>query len=120
MTTIFDLWSVISAFSHIFLNLYPQSELLDKTIREFAQKISPCEAILILDANSLVIGQFFKDEDAKLILSNSTPYFLTLNDSLEFNTKIANRMIVERGTKIFYFDQFQVEEELQLGGAKAE
>ena len=56
-TTIYDLWSIISSFSAILLELYPQSDLLDKTMNDFAQKISPCDGILVLDTNSLVIGQ---------------------------------------------------------------
>ena len=34
-TTIFDLWSIISSFSQILLRLYPQSDLLDRTIEDF-------------------------------------------------------------------------------------
>jgi hypothetical protein len=83
--------------------------LLDKTIREFAQKIAPCESILVLDSNSLVIGQFFKSDEVKNILANSTPYFFTLNDSLETNTRSSHRMIIERGNKVFYFSNFQVD-----------
>lgn len=109
-TTIYQLWTIISAFSEILLNLFPQSELIDKTLEEFARKIHGAEAILILDPNSLVIGQYFKTERAKEILSASTPYFLTLNESLhpEGIHDSENSMTLQKQGKIYYFDNFKV------------
>jgi Ras-related GTP-binding protein A/B len=107
-TTIYDLWSIISAFSQILLKLYPQSELLDKTIQEFAEKIKPCDAILILDSNSLVIGQYFKNDEAKETLASSTPYFLTLNDSLNKSEAQNKKMVLQQGDYVFYLDQFKI------------
>ena len=79
-TTIYDLWSIISAFSQILLQLYPQSELVDKTVQEFGEKME-AEGMIILDANSLIIAQYYTSDRVKEILSQITPYFLTLNDS---------------------------------------
>ena len=108
-TTIFDLWSIIHSFSQILLKLYPQSDLLDKTIQEFAERIQ-CEAAIVLDENSLVIGQYFQDDESKTILANSTPYFLTLSDSLERDSKNkSSSMAVERNSKLFYMDNFHIE-----------
>lgn len=107
-TTIFDLWSIISVFSEILLQLYPQSELLDKTIKEFSGKINS-NASIVLDSNSLVIGQHFADNVSKQILANSTPYFLTLSDTLEKQDEGVTEMIVERGENEFYIDQFNIE-----------
>lgn len=80
LTTIFDLWSIISAFSEIMLELYPQSILLDKTLQEFALAEN-LEAFLLLDAHSLTLGQYYRNKEAQEILQASTPYFLTLLDS---------------------------------------
>ncbi|QEE16481.1 ADP-ribosylation factor-like protein [Promethearchaeum syntrophicum] len=108
-TTIYDLWSIISSFSDLLLKIFPQSELLDKTIQEFAESLdSNCNAILVLDSNSLVIGQFFENEESKQILTKSTPYFLTLNDSLEDDVQGEQSMIIERGNKRFFTDQFRI------------
>lgn len=107
-TTIFDLWSIISAFSQILLHLYPQSDLLDKTIADFSNRIN-VEAVIILDENSLVIGQNFQNDDAKNVLASSSPYFLTLADTLDRKSDRDNAMIVERGDYIFYIDQFLLE-----------
>jgi len=63
----------------------------------------------VLDENSLVIGQYFDSEESRKILQNSTPYFLTLNDSLTEEGGKASQMVVRREEKVFYFDQFQIE-----------
>jgi hypothetical protein len=107
-TTIYDLWTIISAFSQILLRLYPQSELVDKTIGEFAQKIK-ADAMIILDHNSLVISQYFKDEPSRDLLSSTVPYFLTLNDSFVRAMNENHKMIVDRGGKIFYYNNFTIE-----------
>ena len=110
-TTIYDLWTIISSFSDLLLKIFPQSELLDKTIQEFAESfdsLEKCNAILVLDSNSLVIGQYFENEESKQILSKSTPYFLTLNDSLEDDVQGEQSMIIERGNKRFFTDQFRI------------
>ena len=107
-STIFDLWSIISVFSEILLQLYPQSELLDRTIKEFSDKIHS-HASIVLDSNSLVIGQYFSDDVSKQILANSTPYFLTLSDTLEKQDEGVTEMMVERGVNEFYIDQFTIE-----------
>lgn len=79
-TTVFDPWTITSAFSDLMLKLFPQSVLLDKTLAEFGQN-SNLDALLLLDSHSLTLGTYYKDEDAKKILTASTPYFLTLLDS---------------------------------------
>lgn len=80
ITTIFDLWSISSAFSDVMLNLYPRSVLLDKTLQEFGV-MSGYAAFLLLDKNSLTLAQYYQNDEAKEILNASTPYFLTLLDS---------------------------------------
>jgi hypothetical protein len=107
-TTIYDLWSIITAFSQVLLHLYPQSELVDNTIKEFSSKIH-ADGILVLDVNSLIIAQFYKDDKIKEILANSTPYFLTLNDSFQKPAENSHQMTIERGGFAFYFNQFSVE-----------
>lgn len=106
-TTIYDLWSIIQGFSQILLSLYPQSELVDKTIEKFAEKIA-AEGILVLDSNSLIIAQFYKNDKIKDILASSTPYFLTLNDSLH-SADDSHKMLIERSGFAFYFNQFHLE-----------
>ncbi|MGV9172423.1 MAG: ADP-ribosylation factor-like protein [Promethearchaeia archaeon] len=108
-TSIYDLSSIITAMSEILLALYPKSELIEKTIEEFAKKVNS-EGVVVLDDNSLIIGQYYKDEEIKHILSSSTPYFLTLNDSFQESEglgeqKADDSMIVQRFGKYFLFKQ---------------
>lgn len=107
-TSIYDMWTIMAAFSKVLLTLYPQSELIDKTIHEFAEKNEE-DAILILDDNSLIIGQYFKNEESRTILEQSTPYFLTLNDSFANAELPKKKMIVERSGKAFYFNEIKFE-----------
>ncbi len=80
ITTIFDLWSITSAFSDIMLKIFPQSVLLDKALGEFASA-NQLDALLLLDSNSLNMGAYYRNKDANDIVRSSTPYFLTLLDS---------------------------------------
>lgn len=114
-TSIFDFWTVMTAFSKILLSLYPQSELVDQTIREFGEK-NNSDAILILDDNSLIIGQYFRIEEARPILEQTTPYFLTLNDSFqdvaENGSFTSKKMVLERSGKSFFFDEIRYRSDL--------
>jgi hypothetical protein len=80
LTTIFDPWSITSAFSDIMLRLYPRSILLDKVLEEFATS-NTLDALLLLDSNALNLGMYYANKDAEKIIKSSTPYFLTLLDS---------------------------------------
>ncbi|MBA7605516.1 hypothetical protein ES703_12649 [subsurface metagenome] len=113
-TSIYDFSSIITAMSEILLSLYPKSELIEKTIHEFAKKVNS-EGVVIIDDNSLIIGSYYKDEETKHSLSASTPYFLTLHDSFQFTSpmeeKYENRMIVQRFGKNFIFKQITLKKE---------
>ncbi|NMC07324.1 MAG: hypothetical protein GYA24_19070 [Candidatus Lokiarchaeota archaeon] len=80
LTTIFDLWSITSAFSDIMLKIFPQSVLLDKALGEYASS-NQLDALLLLDSNSLNLGTWYRNKDSQDIVRSSTPYFLTLLDS---------------------------------------
>ena len=107
-TSIYDFSSIISAMSEILLSLYPKSELIEKTITEFAKKIDS-SGVVVIDNNSLIIGSYYKDDETRHLLTASTPYFLTLSDSLQYtgvqDIRSEERMIVQRFGKNFIFKQ---------------
>jgi len=108
-TSIYDLNSIIKAMSEILLNLYPKSELISKTISEFAHKVYS-EGVVLIDDNSLIIGSYYTTEESKNLLSASMPYFLTLHESFQFTQVLPghpdeNRMIVQRFGRNFIFKQ---------------
>ncbi len=114
-TSIYDLPSIIKAMSEILLSLYSKSELIEKTIIEFGKK-TYSDGIVLLDDNSLIIGSYYKDDETKNLLSASTPYFLTLNDSFVF-TEVQpsrkeedNHMVVQRFGRNFLFKQLSLKE----------
>jgi len=110
-TSIYDFSTIIRAMSEILLGLYPKAELIEKTLKEFANKIN-CEGLTLIDDNSLVIGSYYKDEDTKHILNASTPYFLTLNDSFQNiagrDEEIQDHILVQRYGRYILFKQFKL------------
>lgn len=113
-TSIYDFSSIISAMSEILLSLYPKSELIEKTIIEFAKKIES-EGVVVIDDNSLVIGSYYKNDEVKHLLTASTPYFLTLSDSLQYTgvqeNRYEDRMILQRFGKNFIFKQISLKKD---------
>ena len=113
-TSIYDFSSIIRAMSEIMLSLYPKSELIEKTIVEFAKKIDS-EGVVVIDDNSLVIGSYYKNDETKHLLSASTPYFLTLSDSLQYTgvqeNRYEDRMILQRFGKNFIFKQISLKKD---------
>ncbi|MEJ2248900.1 MAG: ADP-ribosylation factor-like protein [Candidatus Lokiarchaeota archaeon] len=113
-TSIYDLSTIFKAMSEILLTLYPKSELIEKTIKEFAKKINS-EGVVVIDDNSLLIGSYYDNNKIREILTVSTPYFLTLNDSFRKaeDTKIKQRghVIVERFNRFIIFTQITLREE---------
>ncbi len=110
-TSVYDFASIIAAMSEILLSLYPKSELIEKTIIEFAKKVDS-EGVVIIDDNSLIIGAYYKDDETRHLLTGSTPYFLTLMDSFQstnvIENRFENRMIVQRFGKNFIFKEIRL------------
>ncbi|MBD3211206.1 MAG: hypothetical protein GF311_01265 [Candidatus Lokiarchaeota archaeon] len=117
-TSIYDLPSIIKAMSEILLTLYSKSELIDRTIEQFANKVKS-DGVVVIDDNSLQIGSYFKNDEIKEILNSSTPYFLTLNDSFKaaeekgglFN-KSDTSVLVQRYKKYFIFTQISLKDDV--------
>jgi GTPase SAR1 family protein len=106
-TSIYDFGSIIAAMSEILLSLYPKSELIEKTIVEFAKKVDS-EGVVIIDDNSLIIGSYYKNDETRHILTASTPFFLTLHDSFQYTgveERHEGRMLVQRFGKNFIFKE---------------
>ncbi|MHA1688087.1 MAG: hypothetical protein ACTSUN_01945, partial [Promethearchaeota archaeon] len=80
----------------------------NEQIKQFSSLISAQGAVL-LDDNSLIIGEFYNNEDVKNILYNSMAYLLFLNDSFisseEMYSEPAKHMIIEYNGKFFVFKQ---------------
>ena len=116
-TSIYDLPSIIKAMSEILLNLYPKSQLIEKTITEFSKK-TDSDGVVLLDDNSLIVGSYYRDEETKNTLSASTPFFLSLHDNLIYTQpksslqETEDFMIVQRFGKSFVFKEFSLKEDV--------
>ncbi|MFW9938430.1 MAG: ADP-ribosylation factor-like protein [Promethearchaeota archaeon] len=78
-TSIYDLYSIMSAVSEILLQIYPKAQLIQKAIEEFGKKLN-CDGLMIVDDNSIIVGSYFSNSSSKALLQESIQYFLTLND----------------------------------------
>ena len=113
-TSIYDTYSLMNAMSQILLELYPKSQLLQKTIEEFAEKLN-CEGLMIIDDNTLVLGAYYANEEAKQFLTKSIGYFLTLNDNfLEIGLgEPEDQFLIHKLGKYFLFKQFNIKGRVQ-------
>jgi len=110
-TSIYEPYTIISSMSQILLELYPKSQLIQKTIEEFAKKLD-CEGLIIIDKNSIILGSCFKDDESKKLLSSTIAYFLTLNDiflEMEIEQQ-EDQIIVRKSEKYFLFKPILLKE----------
>lgn len=103
ITSIFDPWTIISSFSEVLLQLYPKSELVDRSIQEFANKLN-ADGMVVLDNNALILGQYFKGVDEKQKFEIVTPYVLQLFENFRSIVKKNQKMSIglSQGEYMFY------------------
>ena len=111
-TSIYNPGTIINAISKILLELFPRSQLIQKTVEEFARKLE-CESLLIINKNSILLGSFFKDENSKQKLLNAIAYFLSLNDVFEDMAleQKEDQIVVRKSEKNFLFKPIILEGE---------
>ncbi len=103
ITSIFDPWTIISSFSEVLLHLYPKSELVDRSIEEFAKKLK-AEGMVVLDNNALILGQYFTDVDQKQDFEDVTPYVLQLFENFRSIQKKNKKLAItlDEGEYMFH------------------
>jgi len=111
-TSIYDPYTIISSMSQILLELFPKSQLLHKTIEEFAKKLN-CEGLIVIDKNSIILGSCFSDDYSKKILSSKIAYFLSLQDVFDDMelTKQEDQIVVRKSGNYFLFNPILLEGE---------
>jgi hypothetical protein len=112
-TTIYDLSTIISTISDVFLNLYPKGKVINKAMENFAMKVN-AEGAHVIDNNSIIIGAYYQDEKAKNLLIQSTHHFLTLSDffsDVETQENASEDQInIQKSGKYFIFRNLSLEE----------
>jgi len=76
-TSIFDHWSLISAYSFGLTQLSPNRELFRNQLKKFAKKTNS-EAILLLNENGIILSNFSRSEISGKVFEISAPHFQTL------------------------------------------
>jgi len=76
-TSIFDGFSLISAYSYGLSQLSPNRELFENQLKHFAKKISS-DAILLLNENGIILSNFSQLGISEKVFEISAPHFQTL------------------------------------------
>lgn len=85
-TTIHDLSTIILIMSEIMLNLYPKAELINESVKSFATE-TKSQGVVVMDNNSLVIGDYYENDEVKKLLNSILPTFITLDEKLTTEQK---------------------------------
>ena len=76
-TSIFDHWSLISAYSFGLSQLSPNRELFRNQLKKFAKKTNS-DAILLLNEKGIILSNFSKTDISGKVFEISAPYFKNL------------------------------------------
>ena len=76
-TSIFDQWSLISAYSFGLSRLSPNRELFRNQLRIFAMNTNS-ESILLLNENGIILSNYSNSDIADKVFEISAPHFTTL------------------------------------------
>ena len=76
-TSIFDHWSLITAYSFGLSQLSPNRELFKNQLKVFAKKINS-DAILLLNENGIILSDYSKSDVSGRVFEISAPHFQNL------------------------------------------
>ena len=115
-TSIFDIQTIIIAFSKILLSKNPKSTVIENTIQDYAEKLD-MDALELIDDNSLVLGSFYKNRHVKSLMNAIMPFFLEVNEIFEkvpfsrpYEDKPEDQMVIQKFDKFFLFKKFNLKE----------
>ncbi|MBD3338044.1 MAG: GTP-binding protein, partial [Candidatus Lokiarchaeota archaeon] len=95
-TSIFDYWSIISAYSYGLSRLSPNREFFKKHLKDFARK-TDAEALLLLNENGIILSSFSMDEISGKVFEISAPHFQTLYKTFKEFKLLKKDLIVSSG-----------------------
>jgi len=95
-TSIFDHWSLISAYSYGLSQLSPNRELFQNQLKKFANKTNS-EALLLLNENGIILSNYSKDELSGRVFEISAPHFQTLYKTFKEFKLLKQDFIVSSG-----------------------
>ncbi len=95
-TSIFDHWSLISAYSFGLAQLSPNRELFRNQLKKFARKTNS-DAILLLNENGLILSNFSKTDISGKLFEIIAPYYKNLYKTFEEFKLLEQDFIVSSG-----------------------
>ncbi len=95
-TSIFDHWSLITAYSFGLSQLSPNRELFRNQLKRFAKKTNS-QAILLLNENGIILSNFSKTDVSGRVFEISAPHFQTLYKTFKEFKLLEQDFIVSSG-----------------------
>lgn len=95
-TSVFDHWSLISAYSYGLSQLSPNRELFRNQLKSFAEKTNS-DALLLLNENGIILSNYSKDEISGKVFEISAPHFQTLYKTFKEFKFLKQDFIVSSG-----------------------
>ena len=80
-TTIYEKWTLTSAFSKGLLKLSSKSKILDKQLEELANQLQS-DTVLLLDESALLFGQYFKKQECYDVCQIVSPHLAIMADRI--------------------------------------
>ena len=115
-TSIYDIQTIIIAVSRILLQKNPKSKVIEKAIKDFADRLD-IEALELIDDNSLILGSFYRNKHVKVLMNAITPFFLEVSeifDKVSFSTPHKetpeDQMMIQKFGKFFLFKKFFIKD----------
>jgi len=96
-TSIFNHWSLISAYSYGLSQLSPNKELFKNQLKLFAKSIDS-DAILLLSENGIILSTYSDSEVSEKLFAVSAPHFQTLYKTFREYKLINKDFLISSGT----------------------
>ena len=111
-TSIFDHWSLITAYSFGLSQLSPNRELFRNQLKKFAKKTNS-DAIMLLNENGIILSNYSKDEVSERVFEISAPHFQELYKTFKEFKILKKDFLISSGiadeSKKIIFKKIQVE-----------
>jgi len=95
-TSVFDHWSLITAYSFGLSQLSPNRELFRTQLKKFAKKTNS-DAILLLNENGIILSSFSKTDISGKLFEISAPHFQSLYKNFKEYKLLKQDFIVSSG-----------------------
>ncbi|MFW9937441.1 MAG: ADP-ribosylation factor-like protein [Candidatus Thorarchaeota archaeon] len=95
-TSVFDHWSLISAYSYGLSQLSPNRELFENQLKVFAEATNS-DAMLLLNENGIILSNFSTSEISGKMFEISAPHFQTLYKTFKEFKLLQKDFIVSSG-----------------------